>query len=323
MNNKILLFILKHLKKMFNSALQKSSTTFLEARKMESLEQSSDSIDLPSSPGINFDEELLTDWKDNPPISTEWWAEIPTEIVASPLKARSQVEKFLSITREDPTELNRMIEDQVLYLQEEYELWHRQQYEIASGIVPGSEGLMIEESRRKGLERLRKDRPEFFDPENRKRMKDWRQTYFIYYELYSSTQNKMKTLETNLALRGYLPAKLSRRLAARLTRIITTHLRGKSFTIFTGSPILPREEVVSILDLDIKNQKILLKPLGKGPKLFIFYYDFFYHKKIKNQSDGERALASLAPEVSLPKKREITARGLATSARVLSSRAKV
>lgn len=245
-------------------------------------------------------------WTGPDPDPSEWESEPTTKVSIDPAKARERVKRYLSSTdpkemaKLTPQELDSMIEymtqEEIEAMEEKLDRYHMAESEYARGMVPGSEGMMTEEARNKGLERLRQDRPELFDPVKQEMMKDYSPSYFVYYDPIFQDDRKTKFSELMLASRGYNQVKLDQTLANQLSGLIGEHLVGKSFTISTGSPTLPKEETVTIADVDPDDQKIIFKPVGRGLKLFSSYHDFFY----KTQ-DGQRALASLAPpNVKIP-----------------------
>jgi len=299
MNNNFLLSNLRgyrdKLKLFFKKKFQPTASEVI----MEIKEETSRS-QTPFLPEESFpEEELFLDWNHDELVST-WEEETPTKISIDPAITREQIEKVISITGEDPAEIEKIMEDQMESLQESYDQWQRDQYEMSQGIIPGSGGIMTEASRLQGLKKLRQDRPELFDPINRERMKSWRETYFLYYHSFLPDERKTYFSELMLAPQEYTTLKLEAALSLQFTNLIKDHLQGKSFTIFTGSPIFPKEEVVTIIDLDPEDQKIIFKTLIRELKLFSSYYDFFYHQKKENLSDGERALSRFAPHLQFP-----------------------
>ena len=202
--------------------------------------------------------------------------------------------------------------------------YHMTHSEAARGMFPGTGGMMTDEARRKGLERLRQDRPELFDPKKIKEMKKYQQSYHVYYDSYLPDDRRNKFNEMMLASKGYTPVKLEAELANQLSGLMGDYLVGKSITISTGSPTLPREETVTILDVDPDSQTIIFKPVGKGPKLFSSYDDFFYNTvgRRSGKSDGEKALMAAAPEIQMPSKGGPLSRGWKNLLKILPPWAK-
>jgi len=249
--------------------------------------------------------------------------EIPTDMVVDPKKVKEQIKNFALSMGGDSAEVDKIIQNQIQTLQERYDKWQKNQHEIILGLIPDSDGVMTEEAWSRGLKKLKEDRPELFDPHNQAMMKNWRETYFIYYDPLFPDERKTKFSEMMLDSRNYISIKIDDLLASQLSWILQNHLRGKSFTIFTGSPILPKEEVVSIIDLDPDDQKIIFKTMIKDFKLFTSYYDFFYHKKKFHLSDAERILTKVAPGVTIPGTTENSPANLGIFSKLFRSGAKV
>lgn len=153
------------------------------------------------------------------------------------------------------------------------DLYHYREWEKSQGLIPGSGGMMTEEERRRGVEDLKKNRPEYFDPERIKQEKDWKATYKRVSPYYETLDPQHKVLDPELA------AELSGALIP---------LVGKEIEIFTGSPRLPKTREVRLLDVNLDNQTIIFETLDKKMRYQTSYDDFFYHDKL-GMSDAERS----------------------------------
>lgn len=176
-------------------------------------------------------------------------------------------------------------------------------YQAATG--KSLDMIPTEEARKKGLERLKTDRPEMFDPSMEAMEKGWRRTYIPfsdYSETYGESSMK-KDLNKAIIEYKYNINLLDSAIARKLHLIIADNLVGKTFKIFVGSPTLPKYEDVIIDNVYPYEQKIIFKsPGGDRYKYVTSYDDFFYHKKVDGLPDGERILKSINPNLSIPKK---------------------
>jgi hypothetical protein len=244
----------------------------------------------------------------------DWDSEPDTKVSVDPAKARDKVKRYLErLNATEPTKLTEselnslldsMTEREIQNMQGRIDSYHFSQSEAGRGMIPGTGGMMTEESRRQGLERIRRDRPELFDSAKKREMNNYKQSYYTYYDPLFKGERKTEFSERRRAARDYKPVKINQELADQLSGLIGDLLVGKRFTISTGSPIMPREEVVTILDVDPDDQKIIFKPVGPGVSLFSSYDDFFYNTvgRKENKSDGERALLQADPTFKMPPK---------------------
>lgn len=176
-------------------------------------------------------------------------------------------------------------------------------YQAATG--KSFDMIPTEDARKKGLEILKKDRPEMFDPSMEVMEKGWRRTYIPfsdYSETYGESSIK-KDLNKAIIDYKYSINTLDGAIARKLHLIIADNLVGKTFKIFVGSPTLPKYEDVIIDNVYPYEQKIIFKsPSGDKYRYVTSYDDFFYHKKVDGLSDGERILKIINPNLSVPKK---------------------
>jgi hypothetical protein len=261
------------------------------------------------------DEDSPLNWRGEVTVPGEW-DETPTKITVDPAKIRENVKKFYSVAGRDPAKIDQMTDEEVK------SLWHMAEFEKSKGMVPHSGGMMTEEARQKGLEKTRRDRPEMFDPTRQKMMSGWKNTYFRYNEpvFYGDRTTQLK--EMMEASRGYVPTRLNEEISAELSGILN-ELVGKVFTISTGSPTIPKEERVKIVDVDTEDQRIIFQS-AEDPrfKYFSSYDDFFYHKKWSGKSDAEMALERLVPGAVIPNKDGFLSKGLKSLLRVFRPGAK-
>lgn len=301
MNNDILLLNLKRMRYKVKLAAETTKPLPFEEEEVEVVEEEPgpDEVFVTED---DPDEDSPLNWRGETP-TLEEWNETPTKLTVDPFKAREQVKRFVLATGGDPAEVDRMTEEQVKRLQEDYDKWQQHQYEASQGMVPGSGGMMTEESRQQGLERTKQERPEMFDPARQKMMKDWKSTYFRYHDPIFPGDRKTQLREMMEASRGYVPERLNDDLAASLAGIMHDYLWMKTFAISIGSPTLPKIEMVKIVDVDPREQKIIFQSVQDPRfKYFSSYDDFFYHPKWDGKSDGARALITLGSGVELPSK---------------------
>lgn len=255
------------------------------------------------------DEDSPLNWEGFVP--SEWEADIPTSMAVDPAKIREDIMTYLSAVGKDPSRVDDMSDEEIKALhkeytawyQEEHDDWHKSLFEKSKGMVPGTGGQMTEASRQEGIARTKRDHPLFFDPERQKMMKGWRKTYPRYRDPPWPIERKRQLANMMEAATGYNPARVDDNIAASLSGILGDHLVGKSITISTGNPRLPKTEQVKIIDVDTDDQKIMFETI-KPPsfKFFTSYDDFFYHKKWDGKSDAEVALSSISPPVKIPPK---------------------
>lgn len=176
------------------------------------------------------------------------------------------------------------------------ERYHGDITDKLKGIVPGSGGMMTPEARRMGLEKIRRDHPELFDPKARERQKSHKTTYFPYHEPILPASDRYKTLMSYMDT-SKPEDKFDKQTADTLSGLLA-NLVGKVFLISTGSPILPKHEEVRIVDVDEDAQKIILQVEGTSLKYHTSYNDFFYHKKEDGLTDAEAAGLNPPPKTS-------------------------
>lgn len=244
----------------------------------------------------------------------EWDDQPPTKISVDPVKALERVRRFITssdsneiagLTQEEiDAAVEKLMKEDMRSMRRNLDEYHMRRSEAGRGMIPGTGGIMTDKARREGLERLRMDRPELFDPKKIREMKDHQPSYNIYYDSFFPDYRRNNLNEMRATSMGYAPVKLEAELANQLSGLIGNHLVGKSFKISTGSPTLPKEETVTIQDVDPDKQMIIFKPIGRGLKLFSSYDDFFYNTSGRSggKSDGERALLAVDPKIQMPSK---------------------
>jgi len=263
------------------------------------------------------DEDSPLNWKGEDPTENEWAAETPTSMAVDPKQIREDIMTYLSAVGRDPSEVDDMSKEDIRSLHEEYTRWYQHknddwhrvmnkqiiQDDLNRGTIPGTGGEMTEASRQEGIAKTKRDHPELFDPKRQKMMKGWKKTYNRYRDPVFPTERSLQLANMMQASGGYQATRLDDDLAASLSGILGDYLLGKSITISTGTPTLPKTEEVKIIDVDTDDQKIMFETVNRPSfKFFTSYDDFFYHKKWDGKTDGERSLPSVFPPVHIPRK---------------------
>jgi hypothetical protein len=254
----------------------------------------------------------VLNWTGPTPDPAEWEGEDITQYSVDPAKAREIVlekVKRLGYTDLSPRLIDQMVEDEMAaQRRSKIDKYHSMAAERARGIDPESGEINAEKTRLQGIERVKRERPELSDPEKRKQMKNFKRSYFNYYDPFmeegSGVKFNLDSSERSAVQSGYSPEKLNAELANTLSGLMGEYLVGKRLTISTGSPTMPKEELVTIQDADPDGQRIIFNPVGRGVRMFSSYNDFFYNTLGRNGniSDGERALKAAAPQIPFPRK---------------------
>jgi len=214
-------------------------------------------------------------------VISEWSEETPTKLTVDPAKARSTVERFSA----DPDQTELMTAEELVAMRNKADKWHQSYSDLARGMIPGTGGQMTEKARQKAMERLRADRPEMFDPKKIQQNKGYEKTYHYYQEPIFPNSDRYRKLQTHLNS-SKAEKKLDETLSTQLSGLLGG-LVDKVFLITTGTPTLPKQEEVKIVDVDPKEQKIILQVEDTTEKYYTSYDDFFYHKKYDGLTDAE------------------------------------
>ena len=270
MNNEILLLELKRRRVLTKLAAEPTLSPAIEdTMPREDLPEDEDEIEIV--------DELPTE------TVSEWSEETPTRLTVDPAKARATVQRRST----DPGQIESMTAEEVAAMQTRADKWHQSYSEQARGMIPGTGGQMTDKARQQALERLRIDRPEMFDPKKIQQSKGYKKTYHYYQDPIFLTSERYRKLQTHMNSSksgGQLDESLSAQLSGLLSGLV-----GKVFIITTGTPTLPKQEEVRIVEVDPSEQKIILQVEGTTEKYYTSYDDFFYHKKYDGLTDAQGA----------------------------------
>lgn len=281
MNNDILLLELKRKRALTKLAAEPTLSPAIEdTMPREDLPEEEDEVEVIDE--APEDEVEVID-EGSGEVVSEWSEETPTKLTVDPARARSKVERYST----DPAQIEGMTATEMQYMQERANKWHQYQSEQARGMVPGKGGQMTEEARQKALERTKRDHPEMFDPKKIEQSKGYKRTYHYYQDPIFPTSDRYRKLQTHMNS-SKSGEKLDEDLSAQLSGLLSG-LVGKVFIITTGTPTLPKQEEVKIVDVDPGEQKIILQVEGTTEKYYTSYDDFFYHKKYDGITDAQGA----------------------------------